>query len=188
MLPWDISGERLDAVVQYIKTFAPQVWEGKDKVLGTKYELPADPFGDVYRHQAIEKGKKVYHITAACTQCHRGYETKENISKFNQEINKVPLKPEEFAEDLYTLKLQEGDYSYKIAPPDFTFHALRSISDVPSIAQRLMYGVNGSGMPGWKDVVTDEEIWALAYYVQSLRDLKDTPARYDLMNKIDNQK
>ena len=188
MLPWDISDERLDAVVQYIKTFAPQTWEGKDKVLGTKYELPADPFGDVYRHQAIEKGKKVYHITAACTQCHRGYETKENISAFNQEINKTPLKPEEFAEDLYSLKLQEGDYNYKVVPPDFTFHSLRSISDVPSIAQRLMYGVNGSGMPGWKDVVTDEEIWALAYYVQSLRDLKDSPARQGLMDKIDNQK
>ena len=76
MLPWDISDERLDAVVQYIKTFAPQTWEGSDKVLGTKFELPADPFGDVYRHQAIEKGKKVYHVTAACIQCHRGYETK----------------------------------------------------------------------------------------------------------------
>jgi mono/diheme cytochrome c family protein len=188
MLPWDISDERLDAVVQYIKTFAPQTWEGADKVLGTKYELPADPFGDVYRHQAIEKGKKVYHVTAACIQCHRGYETKENISKYNEEINKVPLKPEEFASDLYLVKLQDGDYNYKVVPPDFTFHPLRSITDVPSIVQRLMYGVNGSGMPGWKDVVSDEELWALAYYVQSLRDLKDTPARFELLDKLDNQK
>ena len=188
MLEWDISDARLDAVVQYIKTFAPAVWEGKDKVPGTKYELPADPFGDVYRHQAIEKGKRVYHITAACIQCHRGYETKENMSKYNVEINKVPLKPEEFAADLYAVKLQDGDYNYKIVPPDFTFHELRTITDVPSIVQRLMYGVNGSGMPGWKDVVTDQELWALAYYVQSLRDIKDTPARFELLDTINNQK
>ena len=188
MLPWDISDERLDAVTQYIKTFAPAVWEGTDKVLGTKYELPADPFGDVYRHQAIEKGKSVYHITAACTTCHRGYETKENISKYNIEVNKVPLKPEEFAADLYELKLQEGDWNYKVIPPDFTHHQLRSITDVASIVQRLMYGVTGSGMPGWKDVVTDQELWALAYYIQSLRDLKESPAKYELLEKINNQK
>ena len=36
MLPWDISDKRLDAVVQYIKTFAPETWEGKDKVLAGK--------------------------------------------------------------------------------------------------------------------------------------------------------
>jgi mono/diheme cytochrome c family protein len=187
MLPWDITDEKLDAVVQYIKTFAPETWEGGDKTLGTKYDLPADPFGDVYRHQAIEKGKKVYHITAACTQCHRGYETKENISKFNQEINKAPLKDEEFAADLYALKPQDGEYNYKVVPPDFTHHDLRSITDVPSIVQRLMYGVNGSGMPGWKDVVTDEELWALAYYVQHLREMKDKPEAFALKENLDKQ-
>lgn len=182
MLPWDISDERLDAVVQYIKTFAPQTWEGKDKTLGTKYELPADPFGETYKHQAIEKGKKVYHITAACTQCHRGYESKDNISAFNKELNGEALT--DFAADLYQVKPQDGEFNYKVIPPDFTYHPLRSITDVTSIVRRLMYGVNGSGMPGWKDVVTDEELWALAYYVESLSQLKDTPAREELMSKI----
>lgn len=182
MLPWDISDERLYAVTQYIKTFAPSVWEGKDKVLGTKFEVPADPFGDTYRLQGIEKGKKVYHITAACTQCHRGYESKENISSYNQEINNAPFT--DFAADLYQLKPQDGDYNYRAIPPDFTYHPMRSITDVESIVRRLMYGVNGSGMPGWKDVVTDEELWALAYYVDHLRQMKDTPARDELLSKI----
>jgi mono/diheme cytochrome c family protein len=187
MLPWDISDERVDAVIQYIKTFAPGAWEGSDKVLGTTYELPADPFGDSKKAEAIEKGKRAYHITAACTQCHRGYETKANISAYNKEINKVALKPSEFEANLYQLKLQEGDYNYKVTPPDFTYHPLRTITDVPSIVTRLMYGVNGSGMPGWKDVVSDEDLWALAYYVQSLRELKDTPARNTLMGQLANQ-
>jgi mono/diheme cytochrome c family protein len=179
MLPWDIDGKRLEAVVHYIKTFAPQVWEGGDKTLGTKFEIPKDPFGDTYRHIAIEKGKKVYHITAACTQCHRGYESKENISKFNQEINKAPLLAQDFSADLYQVKPQDGDYNYKVVPPDFTYHPLRSIKDVESIVVRLMYGVNGSGMPGWKDVVTDEELWALAYYVDHLRGFKDDMSKRD---------
>ena len=184
MLPWDLHGDRLDAVVQYVKTFAPQVWEGADKTLGTKYEIPKDPFGETYKHVAIEKGKKVYHITAACTQCHRGYENKETISAYNTEINNAPLKPEEFAADLYQLKPQDGEYNYKVIPPDFTYHPLRSISNVESIVIRLMYGVNGSGMPGWKDVVTDEELWALAYYVDYLREFKqDVTKREAFLSK-----
>lgn len=186
MLPWDISDERLDAVIQYIKTFAPEVWEGKDKVVGTKFDLPADPFGETYRHQAIEKGRKVYHVTAACTQCHRGYATREEIQAWSKQMTNASM---ELGADLYQLKNQDGEYNYKVLPPDFTYHELRSITDVPSIVQRLMYGVTGSGMPGWKDVVTDEELWALAYYVQDLREMKtDAVKRNALMDKINGQK
>lgn len=185
MLKWDISDERLDAVIQYIKTFAPETWEGKDKTVGEKIPLPADPYGDVYRHQAIEKGRKVYHVTAACTQCHRGYATKAEIQGWAKEMGTSV----ELGSDLYQLKAQDGEYNYKVLPPDFTYHHLRSITDVPSIVQRLMYGVTGSGMPGWKDVVTDDELWALAYYVRDLQDLgKDFKARQELMNKIKAQK
>lgn len=81
MLPWDISDERLDAVTQYIKTFAPEVWEGEDKVLGTKFEFPADPFGPEKKAEAAALGKKVYHVTASCIQCHRGYATKEEMKR-----------------------------------------------------------------------------------------------------------
>jgi mono/diheme cytochrome c family protein len=184
MLAWDISDERLDAVIQYIKTFAPQVWEVKDAVLGAKLDLPADPFGDTYRHQAIVKGKKVYHITAACTQCHRGYATKAEVAEWNKELSGTA----EVDAAFYQLKPQDGEYNYKVLPPDFTYHELRSITDVPSIVQRLMYGVTGSGMPGWKDVVTDDELWALAYYVDSLRNLKtNLPERKALLAPIEKQ-
>lgn len=181
MLPWDISDERLDAVIQYIKTFAPQVWEGKDKVLGNKFELPKDPFGDTYKHVAIEKGRKVYHVTAACTQCHRGYASREEIQGWAKEMGSEI----ELGADLYQVKAQDGEYNYKVLPPDFTYHWLRSITDVPSIVQRLMYGVTGSGMPGWKDVVTDEELWALSYYVQDLREQgADLNKRNQLLDKV----
>jgi mono/diheme cytochrome c family protein len=187
MLPWDISDKRLDAVVQYIKTFAPEVWEGADKQPGTRFELPADPYGEARKAEAIEKGKRVYHVTAACIQCHRAYESKANISAYNKEINGSPMKPEEFASDLYSIKPQDSDYGYKALPPDFTYNLPRTAVDVPTTVTRLMYGVNGSGMPGWKDVVTDEELWALGYYVQSLQELRDTPERETLMERLKNQ-
>lgn len=187
MLPWDISDKRLDAVTQYIKTFAPAAWEGEDKKPGTKFDLPVDPFGEGRKLEAIEKGKRAYHISAACIQCHRGYETKSDISGYNKEINKVAMKPDEFASDLYLLKMQDSDYGYKTMPPDFTYHHVRYSHSLEDIVNRLMYGVNGSGMPGWKDVVTDEELWALAYYVQSLKELRNNPAREELIKKLENQ-
>ena len=185
MLPWDISDERLDAVIQYVKHFAPEVWEGEGKELGTKFDLPKDPFGDTYRHQAIEKGRKIYHVTAACTQCHRGYATKEEINAWAKELDT----PVDMGADFNQLKPQDSEYNYKVLPPDFTYDPLRSITDVPSIVQRLMYGVTGSAMPGWKDVVTDEELWALAYYVQELRDTgKDINRRNELLDKVSGKK
>lgn len=170
MLPWDISDKRLNAVTQYIKTFAPQVWEGADKTLGTKIEATLDPYGEEKRAQAIERGAKVYHVVAQCTTCHRGYASKDEISNWSREING---KPQDSDETLYTLKLQDSEYDYKVVPPDFTFHPLRSIYSRDDIYQRLVYGVSGSGMPGWKDVVSDDDLWALTYYVESLTQYKD---------------
>ncbi len=186
MLKWDISDERLDAVIQYIKTYAPQTWEGKDKVLGTKFELPKDPFGDTYEHIAIEKGRKVYHVTAACTQCHRAYATREEVQGWAKEAG---ADIDTAAADYFQLKSQDGEYNYKILPPDFTYHPLRSITDVQSIVQRLMYGVTGSGMPGWKDVVADDELWALAYYVKHLQQTgANLTERNQLMDKLGGSK
>src|SRR5690606_29695646 len=70
MLPWDLSDDQLDAVVQYIKTFAPDTWIGKDKELGAKIEITKDPFGLARKGSAIEQGKLVYHMTANCQSCH----------------------------------------------------------------------------------------------------------------------
>src|SRR5690606_17620662 len=118
MLPWDISDERLDAVTQYIKTFAPEAWEGEDKVPGTKLEIIPDPFGPEKKAEAIEQGKKVYHVTAVCIQCHRAYETKADIKAWGGDHT---------AADLYQLKNQDSEYEYKVTPPDFTYHELRSV-------------------------------------------------------------
>lgn len=175
MLPWDISDERLKAVTHYIKTFAPEVWEGEDKVRGEKLTIGADPFGPEKKVEAIARGQKVYHVDASCIQCHRGYASRDEIKKWGGDST---------ATDLYQLKPQDSEFNYKALPPDFTLHELRSVTDTASLIQRLMYGVHGSGMPGWKDVISDDDIWAVAYYVESLRELKGSANRKALLEKL----
>lgn len=181
MLPWDISDERLDAVVQYIKTFAPEVWEGKDKELGKKIVLDKDPYGEARKIAAIEKGKGVYHFTAQCTTCHRGYIGLEEYNSLAKkyESDRVPS----FDEEYFKVKPQDSDYGAKIIPPDFTWHHIRSAQTVHDLAYRIAAGVGGV-MPTWKESIKDEEIWALAYYVRDLMDLRRTPGRQKLIDSV----
>jgi hypothetical protein len=125
-------------------------------------------------------------VTAACTQCHRAYATREEVQGWAKELG---AEVDTSSADYFQLKPQDGEYNYKVLPPDFTYHALRSITDVPSTVQRLMYGVTGSGMPGWKDVVADDELWALAYYVKHLQETgSNLSERNKLMDKLNGTK
>ena len=185
MFPWDISDGQALAVWQYIKTFAPDVWEGKDKELGEPLKAKNDPFGLARKSFAIQKGKEVYHGVAQCQSCHRAYVSKQELSDINFKYNEERLAAGDFDEDLYDLKLQDSDHNYRSLPPDFTWHWVRSANSVDDIYVRLLAGVNGSGMPSWKDTITDEEIWAVSYYVKSLMELKDSKERETFMNRID---
>ena len=95
---------------------------------------------------------------------------------------------------MYKLKLQTSEYYYhdskerlvKFLPPDFTWHEIRSATSVDEIAMRLAAGVTGTGMPMWKGVLSDEEIWAVSYYVKSLVELKNTEERSNLLKTLGN--
>lgn len=181
MLAWDISDERLDAVTQYLKTFAPQVWEKAGAELGEKITLNKDPYGLARQSSAIEKGKEVYHMTANCYSCHRAYATVEELNVMAK--NKNTSAPT-IDKDFYNSKLQDSEYGAKTLPPDFTWHEVRSASTVEELYVRLAAGVGGTAMPSWKGTLEDDEIWAVAYYVKSLMDLKRTPERDVLMGKL----
>jgi mono/diheme cytochrome c family protein len=191
MLKWDISDEQTYAVTQYIKTFAPQVWENKETKVGEKISLMNDPFGLARKSFAIERGKEVYHIVANCQSCHRAYVTQDELNSLSMKVNKTPAS--EFDPTMYDLKIQESEYflyqykdrKIKILPPDFTWNSIKSASDEKGVAERLCAGVTGSGMPAWCGVVSDEDVWALSYYVISLTDYKkDFKSREELMAKL----
>lgn len=186
MLPWDISDKRLDAVVQYIKTFAPQVWEVKDAKLGEHLKPSTDPYNLARKEYAIQYGKEVYHAVANCQTCHRAYASKAEITEWSKKFNPTASAPE-FDANLYTVKLQDSEHGYKALPPDFTWHSVRSAQTEEELYLRLSSGVGGTSMPSWKGVLEDDQIWAVAYYVKNLMEMKDTKGREELVTKLSNQ-
>ena len=183
MLPWDLCEMQIDAVTQYIKMFAPDVWIGKDKELGEKIALTKDPYGMAHKNQAIKKGEAVYHGVANCQSCHRGYVTLAEMSKIT--VAAGDGKTDELDEEFYKIKMQDSDHGYATLPPDFTWHEIRSATSVEELYLRIAAGVGGTGMPAWKGTIEDDQIWAVAYYVRHLMDLKDTPKRKEFMSKLD---
>ena len=184
MLPWDLKPKQKEAVWQYIKTFAPKVWEGEDKKLGERITPTKDPFTLARKSSAIKLGREVYHVTANCQACHRAYITPR---EFDEMSRKLTGEAGEADDEFYQLKPQESDYGAVTLPPDFTFHPLRSIRgiDLSDLYLRIAAGVGGTTMPAWKETLTDEEIWAVSYYVQHLMEMRDRPARRELMERLE---
>lgn len=184
MLPWDLSDEQMFNVVQYIKTFAPNKWEGADKKLGESILPTRDPYTDAHKESAILRGKEIYHAKAQCWTCHRAYISHLELNEYFKKINGKPA--QEFDPDMYHVKLQPSDYGFATMPPDFTWDLIRSAKTVEDIYVRLNAGVGGTAMPSWKGTLDDDEIWAVAYYVKSLTELRGTPERTKLIESIKN--
>lgn len=182
MLPWDLTEQQMFNVTQYIKTFAPEKWEGADKKLGDVIMAGKDPYGDAHKESAIQRGKEVFHTVAQCWTCHRSYATHEELSQYSQKINGSPMT--EFDPDMYHVKLQPSDYGYSTMPPEFTYDQVRSANTVEELYIRLNAGVGGTAMASWKGVLQDDEIWAVSHYVKSLMDMKRTPGRAKFLENI----
>ena len=170
MLPWDLSPQQMRAVWQYIKTFAPKIWIGKDKELGKKVTLSKDPYSLARKQSAIAKGKEVYHISASCQTCHPGHVAKEELNAMSLKIDGEGI--DELEENFYYSKLQESEHGASTMPPDFTWDLVRSGDSISALAYRIATGIGGTTMPAWKDTITDDEIWAVAYYVRHLIEMQ----------------
>ena len=193
MLPWDISDERLDAVVQYIKTFAPDTWIGKDKQLGEQIKVDVrnadpekntkDPYGLAHQEYAVAKGREVYHVVAQCWTCHRAYESKADIVEMSQKYPDYKMEASDLDSTIYQLKNQESEHGAKTLPPEFTWHEIRSANTTKELYLRLAAGVGGASMPSWQGTISNADIWAVSYYVKHLMDMKNKPAREELVKK-----
>lgn len=184
MLPWDISDERLFAVTQYIKTFSER-WQDEYEEIGEPILAGEDPFGESRRADAIEEGKKLYHALAQCNSCHPSYATYQEIYDAGVELmgfGKADLGPQ-----MYTTELTDSDYGVMLQPPDFTFHTVRAGDDVSALFESIASGIGGTAMPTWKGSLSDERIWAMAYYVRSLIDIRDSVTALELKQGLREQ-
>ena len=84
-------------------------------------------------------------------------------------------------------------------PPDFSMNTVRSYRPPTTdelakgenldrgrkdLYRTLAHGLAGTAMNGWKGVLSDEEIWATAYYVESLIQQKDSVPAWDAKNRL----
>lgn len=181
MLAWTLPDPQLDAVIEYVKTFSDR-WRtetpGEPIVLAQDPWQSPEPSLEQARIEAgIERGKRVYHGLAQCAvACHPAYVRREEIAAFTRELTHSHLPAQEPRADLYAPVAKASDYGYAILPPDFTFSVLRSGNSAADLCRVIAAGVGGTAMPTWKNVLPDADLWAMAHYVKSLADLRDTPA------------
>jgi mono/diheme cytochrome c family protein len=179
MLPWNDVPERdLLDILQYLKTLSPK-WA--EKTPGEPILPGPDPWGDARKAEAVTRGMKVYHGLAQCLSCHPAYESKQTIDAASLELSKreATLRP-----DPYHSEMKDSDYGVKIMPPDFTRDHVRSGETLPDIYRTIASGIGGTAMPTWKGALPDEDIWAMAYYVRSLIDIKGTREADDRRDRL----
>jgi hypothetical protein len=78
---------------------------------------------------------------------------------------------------MYGPELKESDYGVKILPPDFTRQELRSVREehrLDDLFRVISAGVGGTAMPTWHGSLPDDDLWALAHYVDSLLRMRGT--------------
>jgi mono/diheme cytochrome c family protein len=172
MRAWDgIPEADLLAIIQYLKTFSPR-WASEAP--GEPIVPPPDPWAG--REEAgASRGRALYHGLAQCSSCHPAYASKAESFAYQKAL--TGNASGDFRDDPYGAVLKESDYGVKLLPPDFTRTDLRSIRpghELEDLYRVVASGVGGTAMPTWKGALPDEDLWALAHYVRSLRRLRGT--------------
>jgi mono/diheme cytochrome c family protein len=180
MLAWDVPDPDLGDVVQYLKTFSPR-W--KTETPGDPLVPSPDPFA-TRDAEGVKLGRALYHGLAQCSSCHPAYASKAEIAAMVQQLQ-PGAPPPSFRDDLFSpspvdsIELSvDGQHPLRVLPPDFLHRPLKSVRadrPVPDVYRVISLGINGAGMPPWRDTLSEEQLWAIAHYVGSLADARETP-------------
>jgi mono/diheme cytochrome c family protein len=188
MLHWTLADDELHDLLGYIKTFSPR-WQ--QEIPGEAVTLAPDPFA-ANADDALAKGEALYHGKAVCSSCHPAYVTREKLFAISKSMGgegfASPWSPQ-----LYESGIKDTEYCWRwgmgtiadrtcdepvhAIPPDFTRDPLRAVRSDQRLADlylTLASGIAGAGMPPWKGTLTNEELWALAHYVDALVALRET--------------
>jgi len=140
----ELPGKERLAVITFIKTFSNRWKEEKPE--------PPEVIGDAPKAtpMLIARGKDLYQ-KAKCFQCH-GESGKGDG---------------ESAPDLI------DDLKFPIRPTDLTRGQLKGGSTARDIYRTMTLGLDGTPMPSFADALSDEERWAVSYYVLSLSAWRD---------------
>jgi mono/diheme cytochrome c family protein len=182
MQAWQVPEAELDDLIQYVKAFAPR-W--RSETAGDEIAISPDPWTG-RDGEALARGTRVYHGLAQCAvACHPAYVTRAEIEAFTKEVSGMDL--QEIRADVYAPVAKESDYGFKILPPDFTFNPMRGGDTLADIYRAIASGIGGTAMPTWKNVLPETDLWALAHYVRSLVELRDSPQAAALAERLRDQ-
>jgi mono/diheme cytochrome c family protein len=163
-----IAEEDKRAIVAYLKTFS-EVWQ--KEATGTAVGIKPDPWRK-HPERGVAEGEKVYHGLAACTSCHPAYVTKPQIAGYMKEYD-IPITG--FRADLYASVEKDSEWGAPILPPDFLRDHTKSATTRDELVRVIAAGVGGTAMPSWGSTLTHQQLWGLAYYVESLIEKRATP-------------
>ena len=141
--------DELRAVVAYLKTFSPRFSEQPPAI---PLEVPQRP---PRNSEWTDKGRSLYQ-EAGCNDCH----------------GSAGLGDGESGRDL------KDEWGFPSKPADLT-RPLKRGSTPEDIYQTLITGLDGTPMPSYQDALTEEQLWALSFYVASLNSRKFSRDQYN---------
>jgi cytochrome c oxidase cbb3-type subunit 2 len=132
------------AVIAYVKTLSPRWKDDKPE--------PAVAIGDPPKAtpELLARGKALY-AQAKCSQCHGDGGKGDGPS----------------AGEL------RDDLKFPIRPTDFTRGQFKAGGDVRDVYRTMTTGLDGTPMPSFADSMSDDERWAISYYVLSFSAFND---------------
>ena len=142
-----LSDDEREALVEYLKTFS-RFFSPDEVPQPLDFSSPTRPNADV-----LAEGERLFREVADCAACHGegGRGDGESAPTLADDERDLPIR----AADLTEGWLFNGG------------------GDVEEIYRRLLTGLDGTPMPSLADVITadvitDEQLWAIAHYVRSL--------------------
>jgi len=169
MRGWDLPPAQVADVIGYLKTLSPR-WT--TEAPGTPLVGEPDPW-TARQGDAVARGKLVYHGLAQCAvACHPAYVPRAEIRAATKLLTKMEVT--QFRGDLFAPVPKPSDYGVDVVPPDFTFNPVRTGTSVEALHRVIAAGVGGTAMPTWNGVLPEADLWALAHYVRSVAELRDT--------------
>ncbi|MEP7123089.1 MAG: c-type cytochrome, partial [Byssovorax sp.] len=181
MPSWRLIGEDdKRAIVAYLKTFS-EVWQ--KEAPGVVVAVKPDPFRK-HPERGVEEGERVYHGLAACSSCHPAYVSMPTIAAH---MKAYDIELTGFRPDQYGSVEKDSDWGAPIRPPDFLIDRTKSSTTREELVRVIAAGVGGTAMPSWGATLTHQQLWGLAYYVESLIQKRDSPEGYAMKKALADQ-
>jgi mono/diheme cytochrome c family protein len=148
------------SLVRYVRAFHTE-WHFRSAAPAIPFhENPFDMEDAASIEGAVQLGREVYHKQATCWGCHPAHMERGELER----LIGTPARP-----DLDQAIAKPDRWGETILPPDFRRDTLKSVRDMRDLYRVIAAGVGGTAMPTWKDSLKADQLWALTFYVDSLR-------------------